>query len=80
MKPKNIDTQHMGLSENLKKKFAAFLENYPPGRVSQNLRRLFVEFNTYEYAAEYPHLADISRDLQGVFDLLDFAERERRST
>lgn len=48
-----------------------FLEYHPPARVSQNLRRMLMEFLMTDNGIEASYLKDLLYDLEGLFEVLE---------
>ncbi len=51
--------------------FCRFIEYHSTQRLSQNLRKVFMEFLMCEGATEVSYLQDVLFDLEGLFELLD---------
>jgi hypothetical protein len=58
---------------------ARFIEYHPAKRVSQNLRKMLMEFLTYEGATEVGYLQDLLYDLQGMFEFLEAIQQLQES-
>lgn len=71
-----IKVKKSPLSKAMKDAFILFLERHPPNRVSHNLTSLLLEFISIRETSDLPYLQDLAFDLQGLFELLDLAERE----
>ena len=73
-KPPSASTP--AVNKQLLEEFEKFLEYHPAGRLSRNLRRLILEFMMYDGSLEACYLKDLLFDLEGLFELLDTAEKQ----
>lgn len=72
-------TKKIVLSKAMQEAVSNFLQGHPPERLSHNLTSLLLEFMANEGAIDSSYLQDLAFDLQGLFEFLDFAEREKRN-
>ncbi len=66
------------LSDLLKEEIIRFMEYHPARRFSKNLRNLLLEFLQHDGAIEAINLNDLLYDLEGLFELLDIIEAEKK--
>ncbi|MEJ0057613.1 MAG: hypothetical protein WDN75_19390 [Bacteroidota bacterium] len=64
------------LSQEITEKLIHFIEHHPPRRFTTTLRRMLLEFLMYDGAIEASYLNDLLYDLDGLFELLEAAQRE----
>jgi len=67
------------LSPVLTEALIRFMEYHPARRVDQNLRKMLLEFLQYGGALEAGYLSELLYDLEGIYDLLDVIQSEKRT-
>jgi hypothetical protein len=68
-----------GFDTTLAEELDRFIEYHPARRLSRNLRKMLMEFLTYEGATEARYLQDLLYDLQGLFEFLESIQQRQES-
>ncbi len=58
---------------------ARFAELHPARRLSRNLRKMLMEFLTYDGSTEAGYLQDLLYDLEGLFEFLESIQHAQES-